>query len=137
MSDIQKKLNDARRDLLDLGIRNALLNFRHLKSKGLEIVDELPSEVYRILVTDGKWMSFLAVPESAVSDEAEDIDCESLFAQPEEDDNSGIAARHTDTKLQTKPLRSVAASRGQGAISRRDRVAANRIAAGLSGAACS
>jgi hypothetical protein len=54
-----ERLERARQDLLDLSLRNNLLNYRPLKSKGVEIMDELPSEVFRILVAEGRQMLFL------------------------------------------------------------------------------
>ena len=89
--DISSKLEVARKELLDLGLRNPLLNYRRLKTQGVEVVDELPTEIFRILVTDGKNMSFLP------KDEKED---DELLGQPEEDSDIALE-RHTDTKLQT------------------------------------
>src|SRR5277367_4802328 len=51
-------LNDVRKELLDLGLRNPLLNYRLLKSRGLEVVDERPTDVFRLLVVEGKRFSF-------------------------------------------------------------------------------
>src|SRR6056297_1423020 len=61
MSIVAEKLDQERRDLLDLGLRNTLLNYRELKSKGVHIVDASPEEVSRALVDEGKYMSFLAM----------------------------------------------------------------------------
>src|SRR5579863_4369390 len=52
-------LNGVRKELLDLGLRNPLLNYRLLKSRGLEVVDERSSDIYRLLVAEGKRFSFL------------------------------------------------------------------------------
>lgn len=110
---IRDQLEAARHELLDLGLRNPLLNYRTLKARGLDVADEIPSEVYRILVEEGRPMSFLPVPEKHVpggdggpfpedlfDDEAYTGDLSELLAQPEED---GVdrASRHTDTRLQT------------------------------------
>jgi len=38
-------LEVARRDLLDLGLRNTLLNYRPLRAKGVEVVDETDHSV--------------------------------------------------------------------------------------------
>ena len=65
---IQRKLEMARQELLDLGLRNPLLNYRTLKARGLEIFREKPEHVYKILVADKKKMSFLEAanrPDSA------------------------------------------------------------------------
>ena len=45
-------LEIARRDLLDLGLRNTLLNYRPLRSKGVEVIDEKPVEVFRLPVKE-------------------------------------------------------------------------------------
>jgi len=90
---IRSGLESARRDLLDLGLRNPLLNYRLLRTRGLEVADELPAEVYRILLEEGRTMSFLPLPEEVPDD---------LVGQPAEDEPpAGPAARHTDTRLQT------------------------------------
>src|SRR5687767_13870235 len=60
---IRAKLDASRKDLLDLGMRNSLLNFRLSKARGAEIIDELSSEVYRVLVQGGKSLTFLPAPE--------------------------------------------------------------------------
>lgn len=57
------KLEASRKELLDLGMGNSLLNFKQLKSKGVHIVDEKSSSLFKILVTESKTMTFL--PRSA------------------------------------------------------------------------
>ena len=109
MTSVRQKLEAARKDLLDLGLRNTLLNYRPLKSRGIQIVGEKPAEVHRILVIDERPMSFLVAPaawgEIAASASAEEQDVlleifsEDLASSDDEDD--GVAARHADTKLQT------------------------------------
>jgi hypothetical protein len=42
-------LEIARRGLLDLGLRNTLLNYRQRRQKGAEVIDEKPAEVFRLL----------------------------------------------------------------------------------------
>ena len=49
---ISAKLEAARRELLDLSLRNPLLNYRPLKSRGVEVVNEIPAAVFRILVNN-------------------------------------------------------------------------------------
>ena len=89
---VESRLEAARKELLDLGLRNHLLNYRLLRSRGLEVVDELPAEVFRILVLETRKMSFVSG--------SSDGDYEHL-GQPEEEEAGGLAARHTDTRLQT------------------------------------
>ena len=91
MNSIHKKLDEARAELLDLGLRNPLINYRLLKARGVEVIDESPPDVYRILVQDGKAMSFLPKLESEGDD--------NLLL---EDDKAEVdPVRYTDSKLQT------------------------------------
>lgn len=55
---ITSALEKARQDLIDLGFRNPLINYRGSRNKGLEIIDERAQEVYKILVVNGKAMDF-------------------------------------------------------------------------------
>ena len=60
------------------------------------MVDELPVEVFRILVREGRPMSFVAAPEKPEDDD------DKLLVQPrDEDGQGGTADRHVDTRLQT------------------------------------
>ncbi len=97
-------LENARRELLDLTTRNRLLNTSRSRTRSsrLEIIDEKSDEVCRHLVTEGKAMSFLPVPEEEQAEDDGDEERGLLF-QPEEDelDENGLAARHVDNKLQT------------------------------------
>jgi len=72
--------------------RNPLLNYRALKARGMEIVNEKPVKVFRILVREGKAMSFLPTKESGEN---------GLFDQPEELPEEGRLAQYTDLHLQT------------------------------------
>ena len=45
---IAQRLEVSRRELLDLGLRNPLLNYRLLRARGLEVVDEIPALVFRL-----------------------------------------------------------------------------------------
>lgn len=108
-----EKLERARRELLDLSARNRLLNMPRGASKGrsIEIIDEKTSEVFRLLVRDGKAFTFVAgraaetdaltPTEGETVKEADEI---SDLAQPDDDitDARGILRRHADTKLQTR-----------------------------------
>ncbi len=56
-----EQLNKVRLDLLDLSTRNRLLNVprKSGQARTIEVVDERSAEIYRLLVEDGKAMSFL------------------------------------------------------------------------------
>lgn len=121
---IRRELAAARRDLLDLGLRNPLLNHRTTKARGLDVHDEVPAEVYRTLVADGRVMAFLPAPDldgalaptrapGLFGDEAPAEgpvengeftgDLSEVLARlaDEDDAEAGAASRHTDARLQT------------------------------------
>ncbi|KAA9331307.1 DUF3320 domain-containing protein [Hymenobacter busanensis] len=59
------RLEASRQELLDLGLRNPLLNFRPSKAQGVTVVQEESAQVLDILVRQGKPMYFSATPEPA------------------------------------------------------------------------
>lgn len=67
-SGITVSLDRIRKKLLDLSRRNRLLNYR-AGSRSLPIVDELPDEVFRMLVTGEKTIYFAPLPEPDEEDE--------------------------------------------------------------------
>ncbi len=100
MNGIDQKLEAARQELLDLGLRNKLINYQLLKTRGVEVVDELPKQVYKVLVESERQMSFLPAPdpeEEGEENEEQDL----LFEQPEEEQTGSVALKHKDNKLQT------------------------------------
>lgn len=70
-SEIRARLDQARRDILDLTLRNPLLNYRPLRAKGLEVVNEDPSRVFDLLVRQRRTAYFLPSrdKESSASDQ--------------------------------------------------------------------
>ena len=56
----------ARQELLDLTLRNTLLNYRLLRARGVEAIDADPGTAYDVLVRQGRTVSFL--PASDYSD---------------------------------------------------------------------
>ena len=117
LSSIRQELEKSRRDVLDLSLRNPLLNFRPSKRRGIEVVDERSRELFRILIggpapdgsssTRPRVMYFLpaaeeAVPVAAGEAATADVPAELLAMLGEPDDDPDEAAvRHTDNKLQT------------------------------------
>ena len=57
---INKELEQARERLLDLTLRNRLLNFRPSNRRSIRIVDEIPREIFEILVLKERVMDFKA-----------------------------------------------------------------------------
>ncbi|MBK8870757.1 MAG: DUF3320 domain-containing protein [Elusimicrobia bacterium] len=62
LDTVRERLEAARTNLLDMTLRNRLINFRAPKSRGVQIVNEDPSEIFRILVSEGKPMTFVGKP---------------------------------------------------------------------------
>ncbi|MDB5099020.1 MAG: hypothetical protein JWM80_3441, partial [Cyanobacteria bacterium RYN_339] len=94
-SDVPAKLEASRQELLDLGLRNPLLNYRPPRARGVVVVDERPDQVFKLLVTETKALSFLPAAEVAL---------EGLLGQPPEPAELArgkALPRHIDTRLQT------------------------------------
>jgi hypothetical protein len=62
MLTIEEQLTIVRRNLLDLTMRNHLLNYRIAKARTIKVVDEVASAVYEFLVIGEKAMEFRAKP---------------------------------------------------------------------------
>lgn len=58
MNEIEKRFNLARKELLDLSLKNSLLNYKLRQSSGLELEDVNASDVYDYLVNQQKSISF-------------------------------------------------------------------------------
>lgn len=98
---IAEKLELARKELLDLGFRNKLINHRLLKSKGIQADDELSDQLYNILVEKGNKMYFDPVPEEEEEEEGREEEDLFDFSQPEEEEDKTVSERHTDNRIQT------------------------------------
>ena len=89
--DIRAKLYDWQGKLIDLSFRNSVLNFNS-QSKSLEIVTEIPSEVFRTLYLDEHPMGFLE--QSVQPENLVEIDYQFFHRDP-------LSAGHHDRALQT------------------------------------
>jgi len=121
LTTVAAKLEESRNDVLDLSLRNSLLNFRPSKRRGLQVADERSDQIFRILVGEERVMHFLPIPEELkpqthlvpagippapntdeLTNPLDDISPELLALLSESETNSGeTAKRHTDNKLQT------------------------------------
>ncbi|MEG0201607.1 MAG: DUF4011 domain-containing protein, partial [Comamonas sp.] len=111
-SPIARQLEKSRQALLDLSTRNRLLSLpQSASAKLLHFADELTPEVYRLLVAEGRAMSF--VPAKAGEARSNASGADAAYApdalalpQPEADSladpAAGVAPRHRDLKLQTR-----------------------------------
>lgn len=106
---IEQLIEHSRRELLDLSMRNRLLSIgaKSRSSRILMIHDELSKQVFRLLVTEKKPLSFLPVQQNGQRTDETDASLandEGMFLpQPddEEDPRTGLQKRHTDSRLQT------------------------------------
>lgn len=71
---LHRRLEAARHDLLELSTRNRLIDTprRRTRTRSLEVVDELSEEVFRILVREGRTMTFLPKPDKPVVEEEQE-----------------------------------------------------------------
>ena len=85
-ADLIKRIQNTRRELLDLSARNRLISTPRGSSRGrkIEIVDERSEEVFRLLVRERKAMSFLPGAEQSETDTVVEADSP-LLAQPEDE----------------------------------------------------
>ena len=101
-----------KRKLLDLTKRNRALNFKPTRVSTLTVVDEQPSEVFRLLYMREKSMRFKAAAEAvatarqtAIPDAVGEYDAEEVDELVGTDfipyDPAALDARHTDDWLQT------------------------------------
>ncbi|MGA1235726.1 MAG: DUF3320 domain-containing protein [Limisphaerales bacterium] len=111
----QELLERGRKELLDLSSRNRLLSIpvRSKSARVIHIYDELSDQVFRLLVSEKKTLSFLPGrrgvkdsdgAEMALEEEEDTAGDEvSSLAQPEDDEaeEGGVARRHVDARLQT------------------------------------
>ncbi len=58
---VLRKLEDWKNKLIDMSFRNPFINFKPLKKTTLQIINELPNEVFRHLYLNEKQMSFLSL----------------------------------------------------------------------------
>ena len=101
-SDIEGQLQAARQRLLDLTRRNRLLNYRPSKRRTIRVIDEIPKEIFDILVLQEKVMQFK--PADKPTEELsllDDVEAELLPWLQDIDPTE----HHTDRLLQTELAR--------------------------------
>lgn len=124
---LEDLLQKCRQELLDLSTRNRLIHTRRAttgssRSSSVEIIGELSDHVFQRLVSDGKSMTFLPVPEKEkpaadggelANGDAPVEDSAELLDQPDADelDLRRDPNRHNDDRLQTPLVSSKLQSR--------------------------
>ncbi len=102
---IDALLESARRSLIETGKRNRLIHTpRGKKAKLLEIVDEKADQVVATLVRRRADMTFLPGAPSRQPDGESVVDDDRDIGvyEPPDDDTTGAAERHNDSRLQTR-----------------------------------
>ena len=59
---IVARIEESRKELLQLDLRNPLLNYRYLRARGVETVGEVPSQIFETLVRGGSNIAFAPRP---------------------------------------------------------------------------
>ena len=77
MSKVKKLLDESRKKLLDLSLRNPLINYNLKRKNRLIIVDELPNVMYKKLL-DAEIMKFEPVPYPEIDESEENIQNEEI-----------------------------------------------------------
>ena len=85
----------ARERLLDLTLRNRLLNFRPSKQRTIHVIDEIPKEIFDILVLKERMMQFKPSEQPVKGERLHD---------PWLRDTTQPADHHSDRFLQTNLL---------------------------------
>ena len=62
-NSIVARIEESRKELLQLDLRNPLLNYRYLRARGVEAVDEAPSCVFDALVRKSRTVAFAPRPD--------------------------------------------------------------------------
>ncbi len=94
---IQALIERSRRDVLDLTLRNPLLNFRPSKRRGLQVVDERSREVFRLLVDRERPMYFLPVPDASPAASSAPARSPKVRSQRARSPSSASPANHSPT----------------------------------------
>lgn len=105
--EILPEIQRFRERLLDLTNRNSLLNYRKSRRRTIEITDELPDEIFRRLVLEGKAFKFAAAepePDSPAPPTAEPSDQATV--------QSTVAADSTDDDATSPAVNPMNESRG-------------------------
>jgi len=106
---ITNKIIKWKEKLIDLTRRNRLLNFKSPKNASIKIIDEIPTELFRILVANSKQMKFLPIKDNAedtpeeqrLSREALNVGIEFKAQEFEKYERESLASKHIDNYLQT------------------------------------
>ncbi len=106
---INSKILKWKEKLIDLSKHNRLLNFKGAKNASVKIIDEIPAEIFNILVIKSKQMKFLHInvnddntpEEQKLSKEELNQGIEFKSSEFKKYEKKLLAKKHTDNYLQT------------------------------------
>lgn len=100
---ILPKLEASRKELLDLGMRNTLLNYKMPKARGIHVIQEKSVSIFEIIVRQNKAMTFLSRPGK---DDDDTIEWPTVTKEELENayHDTRLQTDETEQKLQTKIL---------------------------------
>lgn len=102
---IEKRLNSWKQKLIDLTKRNRLLNFKESKTSTVKIIDEIPTEVFKMIHIEGNTFNFLSFPDKDDENKLFDVDkapnIKLESTQFSKYDPDSIEEKHSDLNLQT------------------------------------
>ena len=106
MSVIISEFEAAKKELLDFSNRNRLTNYRRPTQRrgGIEVGDELPDQIFQLLVEEQKVFTFLETTQNPAGSPTRLMLNLSDEEEQEDEPSDGFQAlpdRYTDTKLQT------------------------------------
>ena len=93
--NIEVKIKALRKNLLDLTMRNKLLNFKP-QVRSIRVVDEIPTEIYQLMVLEDKKMQFMPRQVTETKQKPMNLDVE--FKDSPQDIKSG-------TQVQIEPIK--------------------------------
>ena len=100
LEKLDKKIETWKNKLIDLSRRNRLLNFRPTKVTTIKIIDEIPSEVFKSMVSENKSFHFLPKENDDLIENNQKDD-EILITEFFEYETEELEDKHTDLNLQT------------------------------------
>jgi len=103
-ASIEQKLETARNQLLDLSLRNRLINFRPSTRRSLRILNDDLAQIYEELVLEERALTFKPATRTALTEPEEGVQSDE---QTMEDSEPGDARRRYRASLQTDVDREV------------------------------
>ncbi len=100
LEKLDKKIETWKNKLIDLSRRNRLLNFKPTKVTTIKIIDEIPSEVFKSMVSENKSFNFLPKEKNDLIENNQKDD-EILITEFFEYETEELEDKHTDLNLQT------------------------------------